>query len=82
MTATERKKIEYELKQFTSKNFEQPAKCTNLEQIRYYVGELSQRIEEMKSKFNYVPNWAYSLLAQYNAKQNSIIGMDFRRTYC
>jgi hypothetical protein len=82
MTTVERRRIENELRKFTSDNFEQPARCTNLEQIRYYVAELSQRIEEMKDKFDYVPNWAYSLLAQYNAKQNSIIGIDFRRTYC
>ena len=82
MTSREQRMIENELKQFTARNFEQPRNCRNLEQIRYYVRELSQKIEETKRTFNYVPNWAYSLLAQYNARQNSIIGMDFRKTYC
>jgi len=82
MTEKEQKRIEQELRQFTLRNFERPGSCRNLEQIRFYVGELSQKIEEMKRQFGYVPNVAYSLLAQYNEKQNSIIGMDFRKTYC
>jgi hypothetical protein len=46
------------------------------------VRELSVKIEEMKFRFNYVPEIAYTMLAEYNAKQKSIIGMDFRGTYC
>ena len=76
------RKIDHELKQFAARNFEHPGNCRNLEQIRFYVRELSVKIEEMKRQFNYVPSSAYSLLAQYNAVQNSIIGMDFRKTYC
>ena len=82
MTEREMRKLDQELKQFAMKNFERPSNCRNLEQIRYYVRELSVKIDEMRRQFNYVPSSAYSLLAQYNAKQNSIIGMDFRKTYC
>jgi hypothetical protein len=82
MTEKEMRRIDHELKQFTARNFERPGNCRNLEQIRFYVRELSVKIEEMKRQFNYVPSSAYSLLAQYNAMQNSIIGMDFRKTYC
>ncbi|HEX5172148.1 MAG TPA: hypothetical protein VFW11_23390 [Cyclobacteriaceae bacterium] len=82
MTTKERQRIENELRKFAAQNFERPSNCRNLEQIRYYVRELSVKIEEMRNKFNYVPSSAYSLLAQYNAKQNSIIGTDFRKTYC
>ena len=81
MTDYERKKIEMELKLFTSRNFEKPSDCRNLDQIRYYVRELCQKISEMESRFNYVPNWAYALLAQYNAKQNVLIHVEFRNTY-
>jgi hypothetical protein len=81
MTEYERKKIEMELKTFTSKNFERPDDCKNAEQIRFYVQELCNRIQELENRFNYVPDWAYSLLAQYNAAQNMMITLDFRSTY-
>ena len=82
MSEYERKKIDMELKSFTVKNFEKPADCKNLDQIRFYVKELCLRIEDLESRCHYVPQWAYSLLAQYNARQNSIIHMEFRNTYC
>lgn len=81
MNDFERKKIEMELRSFTSKNFERPADCRNKEQIRYYIRELGLKIQELEGRCNYVPDWAYSLLAQYNAQQNKMIHMDFRKTY-
>lgn len=81
MTDYERNKLEMDLRSFTSRNFEKPSECRNLEQIRFYVQELCSKIEEYQSRFNYVPNWAYGLLAQYNAKQNHMISLDFKNTY-
>jgi len=81
MTTIERKRIEAELRYFTSKNFESPGNCKNLEQIRFYVRELCQKIEELEGRFNYVPNWAYLLLAQYNEKQNGMLHLEFVTTY-
>ncbi|HPM32157.1 MAG TPA: hypothetical protein PLJ60_17625 [Chryseolinea sp.] len=81
MTDYERKKIEMELKSFTSKNFERPADCRNLEQIRFYVRELCLKIEALEDQYRYVPECAYSLLAQYNAKQNSLLHVEFRNAY-
>jgi hypothetical protein len=82
MSDFERKKIELELKTFTSRNFEKPSECRNLDQIRFYVRELCLKIEELEARFHYVPQWAYSLLAQYNSRQNTMISVDFRNTYC
>jgi len=82
MSDYDRRKIEMDLKIFTSRNFERPADCRNLDQIRFYVRELCLKIEEIEGRFNYVPTWAYSLLAQYNARQNSLIHVEFRNTYC
>jgi hypothetical protein len=82
MKAVEKKHIEMELRRFTAVHFQRPTECRNLEQIRFYVRELSQKIEAMEKQFNYVPGWAYSLLAQYNEKQNSLIDREFRRLYC
>lgn len=81
MTAYEQKKLELELREFTSRNFEKPANCKNLEQVRFYVKELCSKIDAYQEQFNYVPNWAYSLLAQYNARQNAMIEVEFRRAY-
>lgn len=74
--------VESDLKTFTTRHFERPADCRNTEQIRFYINELCLKIEECRLRFNYVPNWAYALLAQYNARQNNILYHDFRRTYC
>jgi hypothetical protein len=81
MSEFERNKIELELRSFTSRNFERPSDCRNPEQIRFYVSELCAKIQELESRFKYVPNWAYSLLAQYNARQNGMIHVEFLRAY-
>jgi hypothetical protein len=81
MSDYERRKLEVELKSFTSRNFEKPSVCRNSTQIRFYIQELCSKIEEYKSRFNYVPNWAYGLLAQYNARQNDFVYGDFKNTY-
>ena len=82
MSDYERKKIEMELRSFTSRNFEKPSDCKNLAQIRFYVRELALKIEELEKRFEYAPDWAYVLLAQYNAAQNMLIHLEFRKTYC
>ncbi len=81
MATLNRKEADHELKRFTARNFEKPADCKDLEQIRFYVRELCIKIEELEKRFEYVPNSAYALLAQYNAMQNSIISKDFSNSY-
>jgi hypothetical protein len=81
MTDIERKEIELDLKAFTSRNFVKPSDCRNLEQIRFYIKELCQKIEELEGRFNYAPQWAYTLLAQYNSQQNSLIHVEFTNSY-
>lgn len=81
MSQFEQSQIESDLKRFTERNFENPRKCKNPEQIRFYVRELCLKIEELESRFNYVPNWAYALLSQYNQAQNELVYLDFRNTY-
>ena len=81
MTEYQRKKLEMELKNFTLRNFEKPSACKNCIQIRFYVEELCNKIQEYKSRFNYVPDWAYGLLAQYNARQNDMINTEYKYTY-
>jgi hypothetical protein len=77
----DKNEVDYELKKFTTRNFEKPSDCKDLEQIRFYVRELCLKIEELEKRFEYVPSSAYSLLAQYNSRQNSIINKDFSQSY-
>lgn len=81
MSEFEKRHLELELKNFTATNFVRPSDCRNLEQIRFYIRELCDKIEEYRKRFNYVPNTAYSLLSQYNSRQNSILYKDFIRNY-
>jgi hypothetical protein len=81
MTPVDRKKVESELNSFALRNFEKPADCKDLEQIRFYVRELCLKIEELEKRFEYVPSSAYQLLAQYNQKQNTIINKDLSNLY-
>jgi hypothetical protein len=81
MSDYEKERLEMELRNFTSRNFERPADCRNLDQIRYYVKELCGKIEEYEMRFKYVPAWAYSLLAQYNLVQNRMLHVDFVLSY-
>lgn len=81
MSEFEKKHLELELRNFTARNFVRPAECRNLDQIRFYIRELCLKIEEYKKRFDYVPTTAYSLLSQYNSRQNSILYRDFRSNY-
>ena len=82
MRSYEKAKREAELRQFTSRNFEVPSKCKNLEQIRFYIKELCTLIEKFEEEFSDAPSWAYAMLAQYNERQNSFIRQDFLKNYC
>lgn len=81
MSHSDREKLENDLRTFTARNFVRPSECTDLEQVRFYVRELCLKIEELEQKFDYVPSSAYTLLAQYNSRQNAIITVEFRNNY-
>lgn len=81
MSEFEKRRLTREFELFASKNFEKPRNCKNLDQIRFYIDEVSQKVNEFKERFNYVPDSAYSLLAQYNSIQNSILFNEFKNTY-
>ena len=82
MSDFEKKKLEMDLKDFAKRNFESPSDCRNISQIRFYIRELCIKIEEYEHRFNFVPCWAYALLAQYNMAQNKMIHVEFRNAYC
>jgi len=76
-----RRLVDREFKSFTSKHFEKPSNCRNIEHLRFHIHELSKKIEELRNRFDYVPGCAYSLLSEYNLYQNSLLYHDFRKTY-
>ena len=81
MSEFEKKRIDREFQIFTVKNFENPKRCKNLDQIRFYVQELSAKVDEFKQRFNYVPSSAYNLLTQYNQLQNKMLFAEFKNSY-
>jgi hypothetical protein len=81
MSEFDKKHLEMEVRSFASRNFVRPSDCRNLDQIRFYIHELCLKIEEYKNRFNYVPGSAYSLLAQYNSKQNTMLYRDFIKSF-
>jgi hypothetical protein len=64
----------------SSKNIVNPSKGRPA-QIRLYVQLLSHKIKVPKRKFIYVPNAAYSLLAQYHDIQNLLTSAGFGKMY-
>ena len=81
MSIKEQKQIEKEFKSFTEKHFEKPNRCRTLHEVQFYIRELSIKIDEMKSAFNFVPTPAYILLAEYNKLQNKEIYSNFKKFY-
>lgn len=81
MSTYEKKQIDTEFKKFTSLNFEKPTKCKSLGQLHYYVKELSQKIKELKRRFNYVPDRAFLLLTEYNQMLNNLVFKNYQEVY-
>jgi hypothetical protein len=81
MSKFDKKHLERDVRSFASRNFVRPSDCRNLDQIRFYIRELCLKIEDYKNRFNYVPGSAYSLLAQYNSKQNAMLYRDFIKSF-
>ena len=82
MSTYEKKRIDNEFNKFTSINFETPRKCKSLRQLHFYVKELSNKIKELKSRFNYVPDKAYVLLTEYNQMLNKLVFKNYQEVYC
>ncbi|MEM7107396.1 MAG: hypothetical protein AAF519_04150 [Bacteroidota bacterium] len=81
MTDFEKKRLEFDFFGFIKKNFAKPRQCKNIDELRFYIKELADKIEDMKVSQGYVPNSAYQLLAEYNRIQNKILFTEFKNTY-
>lgn len=81
MKEYDKKRLDREFEMFTKRNFAKPSKCKNLQEIQFYVRELSMEIEKLKNQSGYVPNGAYELLAHYNRIQNKMVFAHFKNAY-
>ena len=81
MSDLEKRRIDREFELFAMRNFEKPRKCKNLDQVRFYLQEVANKVQDFKAEFDYVPQRAYELLAQYNALHNSMVFAEFKNTY-
>lgn len=81
MTGFEKKRLEFDFFGFVKKNFVKPQQCKNIEELQFYVKELSDKIEQMKGRYDYVPEAAYKLLSEYNRLQNKMLFAQFKNTY-
>ena len=81
MSTYEKKQIDTEFKKFASQNFEKPTKCKSLGQLHYYVSELTKKISEFKSRFNYVPERAFILLSEYNQMLHNLVFKNYQEAY-
>lgn len=81
MENNDKKQLELKWKSLTQRNYKKPTDCRSLEQIRNHIRELCLLIEESKRKYDYVPDTAYHLLAQYNYRQNTLLYKDFIALY-
>jgi len=73
MSDIEKKRLELGFTRFTNRHFDKPSNCRNLAQVQFYVRELSFKIEELKNRFNYVPQIAFKLLREYKEFQNKLL---------
>ncbi len=73
MIEYDHKVLEEQLKSFATKNFVRPSDCRNIAQVQFYVKELCDKIEQYEKNFDYVPDWAYTLLSQYNLIENKMV---------
>lgn len=80
MTPFQKRLIEAEFRQFTGRHFVKPKDCKNHQQVSYYIHELCIRIEELRQN-EYVPDFAYQLLAEYQARQNGMVLKEFIASY-
>lgn len=81
MSGLEKKRIDRAFQLFAMRNFEKPRKCKNVEQVRFYLQELTETVKQYEEDFAYVPGAAYKLLSEYNTLHNSMVFEHFKNTY-
>lgn len=76
-----RKSIDKEFKKITKNKFLSPQECTQLNQTRAYIFELSRIIHHFEKKFNYIPSSAQLLFNEYNTKQEKMLFEKYKKEF-
>lgn len=80
MSEYAKKRVEMEFRSFTT-SWKRPADCKDASQIRFYIEELSKKIEVYETEFQHVPSWIYALISQYNHAHNRVVHRNFVNDY-
>ena len=75
------KTIEREFKRFAKSMLISPGKCKELDQTRYSIFVLHNKINELNSRFNYVPDHARLLFNEYQSIQDRMIFENYKKDY-
>ena len=70
-------RVDLQFERFFKRHFESPKKCRNVDQVRFYLGEINRKIEEYRENYNYVPARAEQLLSSYQRLYNRMVHSDF-----
>lgn len=75
------KKLDQAFNKLAKNKFLNPQNCTQLNQTRTYLFELSKIIQYFEYKFNYVPSSARLLFTEYNTKQENMLFEKYKAEY-
>ena len=75
------KAAEKEFRKFVKRNLPKPKKCKRIDEANYCLQQIHLKIQEFKSKFNYVPASAQLMFYEYQNIQDRMVYENFRETY-
>ncbi len=75
------KAAEKEFRRFVRHNLVKPKRCKNFDDANYCIQQVHLKIQEFKSKFNYVPASAQKIFNEYQNIQDRMVYENFRETY-
>ncbi|MCA6078859.1 hypothetical protein [Fulvivirga sedimenti] len=76
MNSKDKIRVDLQFDRFYQRHFDAPPACRNIDQVRFYLGELVRKIEEYKESYEYVPVKALALLAKYKQLYNRMVHSD------
>ena len=75
------KMVEKEFKKIAKNKFLSPQNCTQLNQTRGYIFELTKIIKHFEKKFNHIPDSAQLLFNEYDTKQEKMLFDKYKEKY-
>jgi hypothetical protein len=75
------KRVEKEFRKFAKHNLLKPKKCKRIDEANYCIQQIHLKIQEFKTKFDYVPVSAQIMFSEYQNIQDRMVYENFRKTY-